>query len=243
MGEAHIKCEKKDISEKIILVGNPDRAKIINDEFLENGKLVNKYRALLTYTGFYKNLRVTVATTGMGSPSAAIVLEELIKLGGKVFIRVGSAGGINPNIQTGDIVIATASIRDDGTSRKYLPIEFPAIPDFDLTSLLIKKAKENLKKFFYGIVLSSDGFYEGYKDEVMKIFVESNLQAIEMESGIVFIVSQRRKVKSSALFVIDGNITLGKMKEKDKEKEFSEGEYLAIKLGLDTLIEYSLNNG
>lgn len=239
MGEAHIKCEKKDISEKIVLVGNPDRAKSINDEFLENGKLVNEYRALLTYTGFYKNLRVTVATTGMGSPSAAIVLEELIKLGGKVFIRIGSAGGLNPKIETGDIVIATASIRDDGTSRKYLPIEFPAIPDFDLTSLLIKKAKENLKKFFYGIVLSSDGFYEGYNDEVMKMFVESNVQAVEMESGIIFIVSQRRKVKSASLFVIDGNITLGKIKEKGKEKEFNEGEYLAIKLGLDTLIEYN----
>lgn len=240
MSEAHIKCEKEDISEKIILVGNPDRAKRINFEFFSNGKLVNEYRSLLVYTGFYKDDRITVATTGMGSPSAAIVLEELIKLGGKIFIRVGSAGGLNPKIQTGDIVIATSSIRDDGTSIKYLPLGFPAVPDFDLTSILIKKAKENFDRIFYGIVLSSDGFYEGYDKEIMKKYVESNVQAVEMESGVVFIVSQRRRVKAGAIFVIDGNITLGKMKEKGKEKEFSMGEYIASKIALETLSEYKV---
>ncbi len=240
MAEPHIKCEKEDISEKVILVGNPDRAKRINSLFLKDSKLVNEYRCLLTYTGFYKNERVTIATTGMGAPSAAIVLEELIKLGGKIFIRVGSAGGLNPLIQTGDIVIATSAIRDDGISLKYLPIEFPAVPDFDLTNLLIKKAKENFERVFYGIVISSDGFYVGYDNERMSIFVESNAQAVEMESGIVFIVSQRRKVKAGAIFVIDGNITLGKMKEKGKEKEFSEGEFVASKIALETLLEYKI---
>jgi DeoD family purine-nucleoside phosphorylase len=239
MAEAHIKCEKEDISEKIILVGNPDRAKRINEEFLKDSKLVNEYRSLLVYTGYYKNERVTVATTGMGSPSTAIVLEELIKLGGKIFIRVGSAGGLNPQIQTGDIVIATAAIRDDGTSRKYLPIEFPAVPDFDLTSLLIKIGLNNFKGIFYGVVLSSDGFYVGYDENTMKIFVESNVQAVEMESGIVFTLTQRKNLKSSAIFVIDGNITLGKMKETGKEKEFSEGEYFAIKIALDTIVEFN----
>ncbi len=239
MAEAHIKCEKEDISEKIILVGNPDRAKRINEEFLKDSKLVNEYRSLLVYTGYYKNEKITVASTGMGSPSTAIVLEELIRLGGKLFIRVGSAGGLNPQIQTGDIVIATAAIRDDGTSRKYLPIEYPAVPDFDLTSLLIKIGLNNFKRIFYGVVLSSDGFYVGYDENTMKIFVESNVQAVEMESGIVFILSQRKGVKSSAIFVIDGNITLGKIKEKGKEKEFSEGEYFAIKIALDTIIEFN----
>lgn len=240
MGEAHIKCEKEDISEKIILVGNPDRAKRINNEFLKDSKLVNEYRALLVYTGFYKDEKITIATTGMGSPSAAIVLEELIRLGGKIFIRVGSAGGINPEIQTGDIVIATASIRDDGTSIKYLPLGFPAVPDFYLTSLLIKKAKENFERVFYGIVLSSDGFYEGYDETLMKKYIGSGVQAVEMESGIVFIVSQRRSVKAGAIFVIDGNITLGKMKEKRREKEFESGEYIASKIALEVLSEYKI---
>jgi len=85
MAEPHIRCEKEEISEKIILVGNPDRAKRIKEEFLKDAKLINEYRSLLVYTGFYRNSRMTVATTGMGSPSAAIVLEELIKLGGKIF--------------------------------------------------------------------------------------------------------------------------------------------------------------
>jgi len=238
MAEAHIKCEREDISEKIVLVGNPDRAKRINSLFLKDCKLVNEYRSLLTYTGFYKNEKVTVATTGMGAPSAAIILEELIKLGGKIFIRVGSAGGLNPLIKTGDLVVATAAIRDDGTSPKYLPIEFPAVPDFNLTNLLIKKAKENFERVFYGVVISSDGFYVGYDNETMRVFVKSNVQAVEMESGIVFIVSQRKSVKAGAIFVIDGNITLGKMKEKGKEKEFNEGEYIASKIAFDCLVEH-----
>lgn len=241
MGEPHIRCEREDISPFVILVGNPDRAKRINNEFLKNGVLVNEYRSLLVYTGFYKEKRVTIATTGMGSPSCAIVFEELIKLGGKVFIRVGSAGGINPEVQTGDIVIATSSIRDDGTSPKYLPIEYPAVPDFDLTNTLIKKAKENLKKFYYGVVLSSDGFYVGYDESIMNKFVKSKVVAVEMESGVVFIISQIRNVKAGAIFVIDGNITLGKMKEKGKEKEFNLGEHFAIKIALDTIIEFMTN--
>jgi len=238
MAEAHIKCEKEDISEKIILVGNPDRAKRVNSEFLKDGKLVNEYRSLLVYTGYYKDERVTVATTGMGAPSAAIVLEELIKLGGKIFIRVGSAGGINPNIETGDICIATASIRDDGTSPKYLPIEFPAVPDFDLTRLLIDEAKNTFERVFYGVVISTDGFYESYDELVMKKFVESNVQAVEMESGIVFIVSQRRGVKAGAIFVIDGNVTLGKIKERGKEEIFNRGEAIAIKIALETILKF-----
>ena len=238
MAEPHIRCEKEEISEKIILVGNLDRAKRIKEEFLKDAKLINEYRSLLVYTGFYRNSRLTVATTGMGSPSTAIVLEELIKLGGKIFIRVGSAGGLNPEIDVGDIVIATGSIRDDGTSIKYLPLEFPAVPDFDLTSLLIRKAKENLEKFYYGVVISSDGFYEGYDEKMMKKLVESKVQAIEMESGIIFVLSQRRCVKSAGIFTIDGNITLGKMKEKGKEEEFNLGEYNAIKIALETIYDF-----
>ncbi|HDL50721.1 MAG TPA: nucleoside phosphorylase [Firmicutes bacterium] len=236
MSEFHIRCERKDIPPYVIIVGNPDRATRISENFLKEGKLINSYRSLLTYTGYYKDLRVTVSTTGMGAPSTAIVLEELIHLGGKVFIRVGSAGGINPEIDVGDIVVATGSIRDDGTTPKYLPLSFPAVPDFNVLSKLVKVSKEFSNRVFYGVVGSSDAFYIPYDDKTLKKLVESNVQAVEMESGCVFIVSQRRGVKSGAIFAIDGNVTLGKIKPKGTEEKYKEGETIAIKIALETLL-------
>ena len=236
MSEFHIKCEREDISPYVILVGNPDRAKRIADEFLNDSKLVNSYRSLLTYTGYHKDLKLTVATTGMGAPSTAIVLEELIHLGGKVFIRVGSAGGVNPEIDVGDVVVATGSIRDDGTTPKYLPLGFPAVPNFVVLSKLVEVSKEFSNRVFYGVVASSDNFYIPYSKETLKIFVESGVQAVEMESGCVFIVSQRRKVRSGAIFAIDGNVTLGKIKPKGSERKYKEGENTAIKIALETLL-------
>lgn len=236
MAEFHIKCEKGNISPYVIVVGNPDRAKRIAKEYLKDAKLVNSYRSLLTYTGFYKELRLTVSTTGMGAPSTAIVLEELIHLGGRVFIRVGSAGGINPEIDVGDIVIATGSIRDDGTTPKYLPLGFPAVPDFDLLSKLIEVSHEFNNRVFYGVVLSSDTFYVPYSEKDLKTFVESKVQAVEMESGCVFIVSQRRGVKAGGIFAIDGNVVLGKVKPEGTENIYRRGEDTAIKISLETLL-------
>ena len=241
MAEFHLKCEKRDISEYIILVGNPQRANKIST-LLENPILVNENRGLLVYTGVYKETRITVATTGMGSPSTAIVLEELANLGGKVFIRVGSAGGINPKLDVGDVVIATGSIRDNGTSPLYLRSSFPAVPNFDVLQAMIttgKRIKENIE---YGIVIAEDAFYVPYSREEMDCFVKSGVKAIEMESGCVFIVSQYRNVKAGAIFALDGNVTLNKIKPEGAEEVYKKGEAVAIQIGLESLYTLSKNN-
>ena len=238
MAEFHLKCEKGDISEYVMLVGNPQRAKKVS-ELLKDAKLVNENRDLFVYTGFYKGERLTVATTGMGAPSTAIVLEELVNLGGKVFIRVGSAGGIDPKLNVGDVVIATGSVRDDGTTKMYLKETFPAVADFDVLRTMIETAKEIKKDTAYGVVISEDAFYIPYSKEEMNLFVKSNVKAIEMESGCVFIVAQYRAVKAGAVFALDGNVTLNKIKVEGTENIYKKGEEAAIKIGLESLLKLS----
>ncbi|BAL80955.1 nucleoside phosphorylase [Caldisericum exile] len=238
MAQFHIRCESEDISPYVILVGNPQRAEKMS-KLLDNAKLVNEYRLLYVYTGLYKGERITIATTGMGAPSTAIVLEELINLGGKVFIRVGSAGGIDPQLNVGDVVIATGSIRDDGTTPNYLRPTFPAIADFDVTKTLIDVGKETKSNITYGVVISQDAFYVPYPDEEMEKFVKAKVKAVEMESGCVFIVSQYRGVRAGALFALDGNVYLKKMKPFDAEELFKRAEEDAINIGLEAIYRLS----
>jgi uridine phosphorylase len=238
MAQFHLKCEKEDISEYVMLVGNPQRAEKVA-RLLHSAKLVNEYRHLFVYTGSYKDERITVATTGMGAPSTAIVLEELVNLGGKVFIRVGSAGGIDPKLDTGDIVVSTGSIRDDGTSPNYLRLSFPAVPDYEVLRTIINVSEGFSRNIHYGVVISEDTFYMPYSDKEMQIFVNSGVKAIEMESGCVFIVAQYRGVKAGALFALDGNVTLNKIKSEGSEKIFTASEDDSIKIGLESLYRLS----
>jgi DeoD family purine-nucleoside phosphorylase len=242
MAQFHLKCEKEDIAEYVMLVGNPQRAEKVS-LLLENVKLVNEYRHLFVFTGEYKDKRITVATTGMGAPSTAIVLEELVMLGSKVFIRVGSAGGIDPKLGVGDIVVASGSIRDDGTTSNYLRLSFPAVPDYEVLKTIIETGKEFKKDISYGVVISEDAFYIPYSNEEMQIFVNSGVKAIEMESGAVFIISQYRGVKAGALFALDGNVTLNKIKPEGSEKIFEESESLSIKIGLESLYRLAQGEG
>jgi len=238
MAEFHLKCEKEDVAEYIMLVGNPQRAQKVS-ALLENAKLVNENRLLYVFTGTYKGERLTVATTGMGAPSTAIVLEELVNLGGKVFIRVGSAGGIASDLNVGDVVIATGSVRDDGTSPAYLKSTFPAVPDFDVLKTMVETGKELKKNISYGVVISEDPFYVPYKKSEMELFVKSGVKAIEMESGCAFIVSQYRGVKAGAVFGLDGNVYLNKIKPEGTEDIYKKGEEVAIKVGLESLYRLS----
>lgn len=238
MAQFHIKCGKEDISPYVILVGNPQRAEKAS-LLLEDAKLVNEYRYLYVFTGFYKGERISVATTGMGAPSTAIVVEELVNLGGKVFIRVGSAGGIDPKLGVGDIVIATGSIRDDGTTLSYLRTSFPAVSDYDVLRTIIEVGVEFSPRIYYGVVISQDAFYRPYSDEEMNTFANAGVKAVEMESGCVFIVSQYRGVKAGALFALDGNVFLKKIKPANAEDLFKESEDTAIKIGLESMYRLS----
>lgn len=238
MAQFHLKFEAKDLSRYVMLVGNPQRAEQVA-KLMKDARLVNDYRYLLVFTGSYEGQRLSVATTGMGAPSTAIVVEELCNLGARVLLRVGSAGGVDPGVDAGDLVIATGSIRDDGTTPQYLPLSFPALPDAELFHLTMETARSVAPATKHGVVISGDAFYRNYDSEKMSLMIQSGVKAIEMESGCVFIVGQFRGVRTSALFAVDGSVTKNAIKPEGAEGLFKRAEEQSIQIGLTTLAKAS----
>ena len=137
----HIGLKNGDVGEYVILPGDPKRCKKIA-EYFDNAEFIADNREYTTYTGYLNGTKVSVTSTGIGGPSAAIAMEELVKVGAKTFIRVGTCGGMDLNVKGGDIVIATGAIRMEGTSKEYAPIEFPAVANLDITCSLVEAAKK-----------------------------------------------------------------------------------------------------
>ena len=137
----HIALKKGDVGRYVLLPGDPGRCEPIARLF-DNPRHVATNREYVTWTGELDGVPVSVTSTGIGCPSAAIALEELVRVGADTFIRVGTSGHIQKDIKSGDLAIITAAIRDEGTSKHYMPIEFPAVADIDLVMALQRAAKK-----------------------------------------------------------------------------------------------------
>ncbi len=156
--QMHIQITKGEIGRYVILPGDPGRCEKIAAYFDHPRKLASN-REYTLYTGELDGVQVGVCSTGIGGPSAAIALEELVECGADTFIRVGTSGGMQDNVLAGDICIATAAIRQEGTSREYLPIEFPAAANFDVTLALRDAAEKQGYRYHTGVIQSKDSFY------------------------------------------------------------------------------------
>ena len=192
----HTGVGPQDIGKYVILPGDPKRcAKIA--EFLTDAKQVADNREFTTYTGTLDGVRVSVTSTGIGGPSAAIAIEELSKCGAHTFLRVGTCGGMQENILGGDLVIADGAIRMEGTSREYAPVEYPAVPDFTVTTALVQAAKKRGIRHHVGVVQSKDSFFGQHEPQIMPVSYELTQKwqawlrmgclASEMESAALFI--------------------------------------------------------
>ena len=210
----HIGLKEGDIGEYVILPGDPKRCEKIAAYF-DDAKLVADRREFTTYTGYLSGVKVSVTSTGIGGPSAAIALEELVKSGGKYFIRVGTCGGMDTNVKSGDLVIATGAIRMEGTSKEYAPIEFPAVANYDIVTALINAAKKLNQPYHVGIVECKDSFYGQHSPEIMPVNYELTNKwnawlrlgtlASEMESAALFVVGSYLKVKVGSIFLVVAN--------------------------------------
>ena len=167
----HIGIRHGEVGKYVILPGDPKRcAKIA--KYFDNAELVADSREYITYTGYLDGVKVSVTSTGIGGPSAAIALEELVKSGADTFLRVGTCGGMQPEIMGGDIVVATGAIRMEGTSREYAPIEFPAVADLDVVNAFVKAAKASGKDYHVGVVQCKDSFYGQHSPETKPVSYE-----------------------------------------------------------------------
>lgn len=210
----HIGLRPGDVGEYVILPGDPKRCEKIA-KYFDEPKLIADKREFTTYTGFVNGKKVSVTSTGIGGASAAIALEELVNVGAKYFIRVGTCGAMDIDIIGGDIVIATGAIRMEGTTKEYAPIEFPAVADFDITNALVQAAKDEGINYHTGIVQCKDSFYGQHNPESMPVSYELKnkweawkrlgCKASEMESAALFIVGAYRGVKVGSVFLAVAN--------------------------------------
>lgn len=224
----HILTRSKNVSPFALLPGDPSRATKIAKEYLVRAKLVSDYREFRVFSGYYKDIFITVCSTGIGCPSTAIVVEELINLGAKTLIRVGTCGGaLKKEISAGSIIIPVAAIREEGTTKEYIPVEFPAIADRMVVDALEEAAKIAGFKYFVGMNRSHDGFYgkannlkrwgEPYLDPRMKSWPYPLLSS-EMECAPLFLISFLRGVRAGAVLAVNSypedlrDIVLGKQK-------------------------------
>lgn len=210
----HIGLNKGDVGEYVILPGDPKRCEKIATYF-DKAELIADRREFTTYTGFLNGTKVSVTSTGIGGPSASIALEELVNIGAKTFIRVGTCGGIDTNVKGGDIVIATGAIRMEGTSKEYAPIEFPAIANLDVINSLVRASKNLNYAYHTGIVQCKDSFYGQHSPDKMPVNYElldkweawkkMGTLASEMESAALFIVGSFLKVRVGSVFLTVAN--------------------------------------
>ena len=215
-GEYHIHVKKGEVGRYVILPGDPGRCEKIAAHF-DEPKFISQNREFVTYTGKLDGVLVSVTSTGIGGPSAAIAVEELIHCGADTFIRVGTSGGIRKDVIGGDLCIATCAIRFEGTSREYAPIEWPAVPDFEVT-LALKEAAEKLgMRHHMGVVHCKDSFYGQHSPDSMPVGPQLHYDwdawrsmgatCSEMESAALFTVAAARGVRSGSVMHVVANQT------------------------------------
>ncbi len=210
----HTQVGEGDVGRYVILPGDPKRcAKIA--KYFDSPGLIADSREFVTYTGYLEGEKVSVTSTGIGGPSASIAMEELVMSGADTFIRVGTCGGMQLDVKSGDIVIASGAIRMEGTSREYAPIEFPAVADLRVTNALVESAGELGYPCHVGVVQCKDSFFGQHAPETKPVSYELlnkweawkrlGCLASEMESAALFVAASALHVRVGSCFLVMAN--------------------------------------
>ena len=212
--QMHTAINPGDVGRYCLLPGDPGRCEAIAQHF-DHPSLIAQNRDYVTYTGTLLGEKVSVCSTGIGGPSAAIAVEELVACGVDTFLRIGTCGGIDESVIGGDVVVATGAVRQDGTSREYAPIEFPAVANLDVTVALRDSARKLGLTCHTGIVQAKDSFYGQHSPETMPTYPmlqyqwdawkKAGVLASEMESATIFTVASIRRVRAGAVFHVIWN--------------------------------------
>ncbi len=231
----------------VILPGDPARVEKIAKQ-LDSAEFFHQNREYTAWLGFLEGEKVLVMSTGMGGPSTAIAVEELIQTGVTHFLRVGTCGGMQQHVLPGDLVIAQSAIRQEGTSREYMPIEVPAAADFEMTLALREAAKRLGMRAHVGTVQCKDSFYGQHSPESMPIhaellarweaYIQSGCLASEMESAALYAVCSCRKVKAACVLHVIWNQERAKAGQQDQENHETNQ---AIRCGIEAIRQMILD--
>lgn len=218
--EYHIALGKGDVGRYVLLPGDPGRTELIS-KFFDEAKEIAFNREFRTFTGYItgyngEKIKISTTSTGIGCPSTAICVEELAKIGADTFIRVGTAGSLQREVEIGDVVISTSAVREEGTTRQYIPLSYPAVASLEVTNALIESAKKLGFRWHAGIVHCKDAFYieseEGmpplpiqeYNELLWKAWERGNVLATSMESAALFVISSIKKLFAGEILAIIG---------------------------------------
>ncbi len=237
----HIRCGEGDVGRYVFLPGDPGRCEAIASYF-DNPVHVGMNREYNIYTGTLLGQKVSVCSTGIGGPSASIAMEELAAIGADTFLRVGTCGGIAMDVLPGDVIVANGAVRYEHTSMEYAPIEFPAVPDFDITAALKAASQDLGYRTHVGVVQCKDSFYGQHSPEKSPVFYELTqkweswkrlgVKASEMESAALFVVAAALGVRCGSCFHVIWN------QEREKaglEMPMTEDTSGAIRVGIEAM--------
>lgn len=232
--QKHIRCAPGDVAPYVIVPGDPGRAHRIAAA-MDNAEQIADNREYVVYTGRTGGVPVSVCSTGIGGPAASIAFEELSRVGAQTLIRVGSAGGRQPDIAIGTAVVINAAHRGEGTSKVYLPPEFPAVADRIVTNALVTATERAGVDYRVGIGYTRDAYY--VRDTALnQRLTEVGVVAAEQEAAVLFIVGQCLGLRTGAIVATDSNIWLPEQPTlAEKERLFAVGEQQAIAIALQAV--------
>ncbi len=212
----HIQCKIGDVARYVLMPGDPDRVPVIS-AYWDNKKEVAYHREYRTHTGTYKGVNISATSTGIGSPSTAIALEELARIGADTFIRVGSTGAIQEDIEIGDLIISSSAVRLEGTSKEYVRVEYPASAHYEVILALIEAAENSGLRYHVGTTASTDSFYLGqsrhglngytqsFSENILHDLKKAKVLNFEMESAALFTISNLYGLRAGSVAIVFAN--------------------------------------
>jgi uridine phosphorylase len=218
--QPHLLVEDGDVHEIAIVPGDPGRVDRIAG-MCDESEVVAQNREYKVVNATYDGTDLTICSTGIGCPSAAIAVEELAAVGVETFVRCGTTGALQEGIEIGDMVVATGAAKNEGTTKRYEAVEYPAVPDYDVLSALVDGAEANGEDVHVGAIASDDAYY-AETDEYVADWEDAGILCVEMEAATLFTLARRKGLAAGAICTVDGNLVEGTQKGATDDDELPE---------------------
>ncbi|AFZ72364.1 nucleoside phosphorylase [Natronobacterium gregoryi] len=215
--QPHLLVEAGDLTDIALIPGDPGRVDRIANH-CDESETVAQNREYKVVNATYDGRELTICSTGIGCPSAAIAIEELANVGVETVVRVGTTGALQSDIEIGDMIVATGAAKNEGTSKRYEDVSYPAVPDYDVLSALVDSAEANDEAIHVGPIASDDAYY-AETDEYVADWEDAGMLSVEMEAAAVFSLARRRGLRAGAICTVDGNLVEGTQKGTDTEDD------------------------
>ncbi|KDE58228.1 uridine phosphorylase [Halostagnicola sp. A56] len=215
--QPHLLVDEGDLTDIALIPGDPGRVDRIASH-CDDAETVAQNREYKVVNASYEGRELTICSTGIGCPSAAIAIEELANVGVETFVRVGTTGALQSDIEIGDMIVATGAAKNEGTSKRYEAVEYPAVPDYEVLSSLVDAAEANDEDVHVGPIASDDAYY-AETDAAVDDWEAAGLLAVEMEAAAVFSLARRKGLRAGAICTVDGNLVEGTQKGTDTDDD------------------------